>query len=59
MKLFNYYTCLFIIVTFISCVDKPNTLNYINIYDKKNNIVYKYNPKDSNAIIYLDNDLGT
>lgn len=47
---------LIIITTFISCGDIPNTFYYVDIYDKDSNLVYKYNPKDSTAIIFLDND---
>lgn len=51
---FLLLTTILTIVT--SCDDKPNTLNYIDIHDHNNNVICKYNPKDSNAIIYLDNN---
>ncbi len=40
----------------VSCDNKPNTLNYVDIYGDNNNLVCKYNPKDSNAIIYFNNN---
>ena len=53
MKLL-FLTTILTIVT--SCDDGPNTWNYIDIHDKNNNVICKYNSKDSNAIIYLDNN---
>ncbi|HRG00157.1 MAG TPA: hypothetical protein PKZ75_03510 [Bacteroidia bacterium] len=49
---------LYLIITFtiIGCSDRPNTFYYVDIYDKNENVVLKYNPKDSNAIIYLDDN---
>lgn len=51
---FLLHTTILTIVT--SCGDRPNDLNYIDIHDNNNNVICKYNPIDSNAIIYLDNN---